>query len=310
MKKSNFRTMVIKKLMIGFVALTANTSIIIAQDITNSKKVLLADIGTETKTTVSYEVKDANIVFPSVLQGNEAQSVEYIESFAKKRRDYLLRMYKKSRKYFPKIATVLRRYRLPQEYQVLIALESAFNGNAVSGAGAVGYWQIMDEVAKEYGLVYEPQLSQAEKKKLQEEVLKNALSAKLDSSIKVKKVVVQDDRKNFIKSTNTAARYLRDRTRNLNSDVLMIVASYNCGVGNVWEAKRKTGLSNPTFWDIKKYLPAETQSYVMNFITMNVIFNNIKKFESNTLTYKPVEVKVITKEKMQEEVIENSAVEY
>ena len=34
----------------------------------------------------------------------------------------------------------------------MIALESAFNANVVSRAGAVGYWQFMDEAAKEYGL--------------------------------------------------------------------------------------------------------------------------------------------------------------
>ena len=42
-----------------------------------------------------------------------------------------------------------------------------------------------------------------------------------------------DDRTNFMKSTLVAARYLKDRCRNLNNDWLLIAASYNCGVGNV-----------------------------------------------------------------------------
>ncbi len=39
------------------------------------------------------------------------------------------------------------------------------------------------------------------------------------------------------------------------------------------------------FWDIKKYLPAETKSYVMNFIALNVIFNNYDKFIKNELIF-------------------------
>ena len=71
-----------------------------------------------------------------------------------------------------------------------------------------------------------------------------------------------------------------------------MVASYNCGVGNVWEAMKKTGKAEPDFWDIKDYLPAETRAYVMNFITLNVIFHNYEKFENNTLLFSPVKIKV------------------
>jgi hypothetical protein len=274
-----------------------------------ANKVVFASNEIETKTTISYVTREANIIYPSVLQGNEEQSLEYIEKFSKNRRDYLIRTYKKSKKYFPKVATILRKYGLTKEYQVLLPLESAFNGNAVSGAGAVGYWQIMDFVAQEYGLNYQRQLSAEEKKKLEEEKL---LAAATGTVITEKKVVIQDDRKNFTKSTNAAARYLRDRTRNLGNDILLIVASYNCGIGNVYKAKQKTGLSNPTFWDAKKFLPAETQAYVMNFITLNVLFNNYQKFENNSLSFKPVKVKVITEEQMLEPntVADNSAMDF
>ena len=59
-----------------------------------------------------------------------------------------------------------------------------------------------------------------------------------------------------------------------------------------WEAMEKTGKENPDFWDIKKYLPAETRTYVMNFITLNVLFHNYEKFSDNTLSFKPVKVKL------------------
>jgi membrane-bound lytic murein transglycosylase D len=231
---------------------------------------------------------EANIIFPDLLSGNEEESLDYIEKFSTNRRAYLIRTYNRGKNYFPKAVSILNKHHLPEEFKILLALESAFNANAVSKAGAVGYWQIMDEVAKEYGLKYAPHLSAAEKKKKEKE-LKKSIAKKENK--KTKKLIIKDDRKDFVKSTHAAARYLKDRSRNLNNDPLLVVASYNCGVGNVWEAMEKTGKNNPTFWDVKKYLPAETRSYVMNFITLNVIFKNYEKFASNTLTFKPVKVK-------------------
>lgn len=245
-------------------------------------------VNTVQKEDIDCNTTEANIVFPELLSGNEEESLDYIEKFSTNRRAYLIRTYNRGKNYFPKAVTILSKHHLPEEFKILLALESAFNANAVSKAGAVGYWQIMDEVAKEYGLKYAPQLSAAEKKKKEKE-LKKVLAKK--ETKKSKKITVKDDRKDFVKSTHAAARYLRDRSRNLNNDPLLVVASYNCGVGNVWEAMEKTGKANPSFWDVKKYLPAETRSYVMNFITLNVIFKNYEKFASNTLTFKPLKVK-------------------
>lgn len=221
----------------------------------------------------------ANVVYPDALAGNEEQTNAYIEKFAKNRRAYLVRTYKRSKKYFPKVVSILDKHNLPQELRVLLALESAFNGNAVSKAGAVGYWQIMDDVAKEYGLRIAT--------KSKETKAKGTKNTKANKTI-AKAKPQRDDRKNFYKSTYAAARYLKDRSRNLDNDLLLMVASYNCGVGNVWEAMKKTGKYDPCFWDVKQYLPAETQAYVMNFITLNVIFNNYEKFENNTLLFTPV----------------------
>jgi Transglycosylase SLT domain len=246
-----------------------------------SKKILFAKLD---KKVPSFVIKEANVVYPDILCGNEEQSLDYIEKFSVSRRAYLIRTYNKSKKFFPKTTAILSKHHIPHEFKVLLALESAFNGNAVSKAGAVGYWQIMDEVAKEYGLKYAPQLSTAEKKR--EIKLAKALAKKEHK--KVKKINLTDDRKNFNKSTYTAARYLKDRCRNLDNNYLLVVASYNCGIGNVWEAMKKTGKTNPDFWDVKKYLPAETRSYVMNFIALNVIFNNYEKFAGNKLYFKPV----------------------
>ncbi|MEJ7626678.1 MAG: lytic transglycosylase domain-containing protein [Ferruginibacter sp.] len=215
----------------------------------------------------------SNVVYPAILSGNESQTLEYIERFSVNRRAYLMRTFARGKKYFPKIAAIFKKHNIPTEFKVLIALESAFNANAISSAGAVGYWQIMSNVAREYGLKIPEEIKSLKK---QEVSLKKTAH----------KIPVVDERKNLTKSTYVAARYLKDRCRNLKNDYLLIVASYNWGVGNVWNAMQRTGKSDPTFWDIKKYLPSETKAYVMNFIAINVIFHNYEKFLNNTLTFK------------------------
>ena len=236
---------------------------------TDSTKLLANNTGNiPAKSFTRTVVKEANIIYPETLQAHMDESLDYVQKFSAAKRSYLIRTYQKGKKFFPKVAAVLKRFYLPQELKVLIALESAFNPNAVSSAGAVGYWQMMDEVAKEYGLHIRDNKTPASKNKK------------------------KDDRTNFAKSTLAAARYLKDRASNLNENLLLMVASYNWGIGNVRNAMKRTGKSNPDFWDIKKYLPSETKAYVMNFIALNVIFENYDKFVSNKLVFNASAVEV------------------
>lgn len=218
--------------------------------------------------------KTANVVFPSLFENEAEECLAYVEKFSVNRRAYLMRTYARSKRFFPKAHTILKKYNVPTEFAVLLALESAFNPNAVSKAGAVGYWQIMDEVAKEYGL-----------RIIEDQHKKKTVVAKKGKATAKKKTPI-DDRKNFSISTHTAAKYLKARMRNLDNNWLLIAASYNWGVGNVWNAIERSGKKNPSFWDIKDQLPAETRSYVMNFITLNVIFRNYEKFANNQLYFK------------------------
>ena len=264
-----------------------------AQSIPSNQLQYATEMGSKVAADRYVEVP-ANIIYPTLLKAELAQSIDYVEKFAKNRAAYLARMYVKGKKYFPKVLKILGKHHLPSEYHVLLALESAFNAKAISSAGAVGYWQIMDEVAKEYGLQYIPQPTAAEKLKA-ELAIKNGFTlskSNTNGTVLVKNTIQKDDRNHFIKSTNAAARYLKDRTKNLGNNLLLIVASYNCGIGNVWEAQRKTGITDASFWQIKKYLPAETQAYVMNFICLNVLFYNYQKFANHSLTFHPTYKKV------------------
>lgn len=246
----------------------------VAQNMSDSsKKPLIAAVNKNVE--VRYIVRAANAEFPDVLKGNEAETIRYIEKFSIKKRDYLIKMYTEGKKLLPMAGIILQKYALPVELKVLLALESAYNGNAVSRAGAVGYWQMMGATAREYGLKT------------------GAYYKSSKSKYKGKKIVRQaDERKNFTKSTHAAAQYLSDRTKELDDDLLMVVASYNCGGGNVRSAMRRSKKADPTFWDIKKYLPAETQAYVMNFIAVNVIFNNYDLFTREELRFTPQKIEM------------------
>lgn len=260
------------------------TNIFAQNNTDTSKKVLLA--AAHIKKESFYIVKAANVVFPDILKGNELMAADYVANFSNKKRDYLLSMYEKGKDILPKVNTILKKYDVPEEFSVLMMLESACNANAVSKAGAVGYWQIMDAVAKQYGMNYGQRIN----------VVNRRAFARLQTKktrLRYKQIARQkDDRRNFEKSTIAAAHYLNDRRENLDDNWLFVVASYNCGEGGVGRAIRKSNKANPDFWDIKKFLPAETQAYVMNFIALNVIFKNYDNFVANNLIFTPLKIMV------------------
>ena len=194
----------------------------------------------------------ARVIYPLALREHREESKDYVKQFARKQRDYIIYMFGRGKNYFPKAAKILSEYDVPEEFQMLPALESNFHANAVSPVGAVGYWQFMSELGRDYGL---------------------HISSK------------NDDRKNFTKSTIAAAKFFRDQMDLFNGDILLSVASFNCGTGGVRVAMKKSGIDDPDFWDIKKYLPTETRIFVMRFIALNVISANYHKFINHKLNF-------------------------
>lgn len=161
----------------------------------------------------------------------------YVNSYHQNFGSRLSRIQTGNKSYFKLIDNVMKRYNLPKELKSLAVIESAMNCNAVSGAGAVGPWQFMEGTAKMLGLRVDEQL---------------------------------DERRDFYKSTNAAARYLK-QLHSMFHDWLLVIASYNCGPAPVLRAINSG--EGRSFWDIKAKLPKETQNHVMAFIATNAFFD-------------------------------------
>lgn len=160
----------------------------------------------------------------------------YIELYTIRKRELLSRLIGLSQLYYPMFEQVLDRYNLPLELKHLAVIESALNPNARSRAGAQGLWQFMYPTGKLFGL-------------------------KITSYI--------DERCDPYKSTIAAAEYLK-YLYNIFKDWQMVLAAYNAGPGAITKAIRRSG-GKTTYWEIRPYLPRETQGYVPAFIAANYV---------------------------------------
>lgn len=140
--------------------------------------------------------------------------------------------------YIPIFEEALESYQLPLELKYLPVIESALNPKATSRVGAAGLWQFMLTTGKNYGL-------------------------------DVTSLV--DERRDPIKSSYAAARYLKDLYA-IYKDWTLVIAAYNCGPGNVNKAINRAG-GTKDYWAIYPYLPQETRGYVPAFIAANYIMN-------------------------------------
>ena len=132
---------------------------------------------------------------------------KFIDMYAGRLRNQVSFMLSACNFYMPIFEEALDAYNLPLELKYLPIIESALNPSAVSRAGAGGLWQFMIGTGKMYGL---------------------------ESNSLV------DDRRDPIKATWAAARYLKD-LYDIYHDWNLVIAAYNCGPGTINKAIRRSG---------------------------------------------------------------------
>jgi membrane-bound lytic murein transglycosylase D len=165
-----------------------------------------------------------------------------IKSFLKNRKRAFERLMGVSQFYFPMFEESLATQNIPLEIKYLAVVESALNPRAVSRVGATGLWQFMYQTGKQYDL-------------------------KINSYV--------DDRNDPLKSSQAATQYMTNMYK-IFGDWDLVLASYNSGPGNVAKAIRRSG-GKQNYWNIRKYLPKETQGYLPAFLATMYIFEYHKE---------------------------------
>jgi len=164
-------------------------------------------------------------------------SVRY---FQVENREAFARWLNRSGCYMELMQGILQQYGLPEDLIYLALIESGFNPQAYSWAHASGPWQFISSTGKLYGLTYDWWL---------------------------------DERRDPVKSTHAAAKYLKNLYDEF-GDWRLAMAAYNCGEVRVRKAITSAGSRD--FW--KLVLPRQTRNYVPLFMAATIIAKSPEQY--------------------------------
>ncbi|MFN5844184.1 MAG: lytic transglycosylase domain-containing protein [Flavobacteriia bacterium] len=169
-----------------------------------------------------------------------------------------LQALKRANRFFPIIEPILKENGIPDDFKYLAVIESNLV-QAVSPAGAQGFWQFMPVTAKEQGLIMNGEI---------------------------------DERLNIEKSTAAACEYL-NFSHEMLKDWVLAAASYNRGVGGVRSDMQWQGTSN--YFDTQ--MNPETGRYVYRILAVKLIFEDPEAYGydlKHTELYEPFKTTSVT----------------
>lgn len=146
---------------------------------------------------------------------------------------------KRANRWFPIIEPILKKYNIPNDFKYLAIAESGMM-NAVSPAGATGFWQLLEAPAKQYGLL------------INDEV---------------------DERYNVEKATEAACKYLSEANTAFGSWT-MAAASYNMGITGLRRQVESQKQSN--YYNL--YLNEETARYIFRLMALKEVFEHPARY--------------------------------
>ncbi len=203
-----------------------------------------ADLGLPNANEIHNEDPD----LPKEMNQHVLNQMEY---FLGRGHDQMERYLERSTRFLGLVKKTLKDEGVPEDLAYVALIESGFNSTAKSRARAVGYWQFIRGTGERYGL-------------------------------KVNNLV--DERRDPIKSTVAAARYLKS-LYNLFGSWHLAFAAYNVGENKVKYQVMKHQTRD--LWELIRLggLPAETKQYVPKFIAARMIAKHPEKYGFKNLEF-------------------------
>ena len=172
--------------------------------------------------------------------------VAYVRFFQTDAREPFAKWLGRAARWQPIMRTLLEQNGAPLDLVYLSMIESGYNPYAYSFAKAAGLWQFVVGTSRRYGLTTDFWV---------------------------------DERRDPIRSTEAAARYLADLNGRFHGDWYLAWAGYNAGEGKVEKAIRKDNTVD--FWRMMtrgRTLRAETKHYVPKLIAAALIAKHPERF--------------------------------
>jgi membrane-bound lytic murein transglycosylase D len=235
-------------------AQSAKDSILVSA---NDVKRRAADVFGDSVVAAVDSSVDSAVAAPSWdIEVRSYQSTErvehYLRLFTGPAKEHIESRLDRGSRYEPMIRAKMREGGLPEDMYYLALIESGFDPNAYSRAAAVGMWQFMTSTARDMGM-------------------------RVDWWV--------DERRDPIKSTGAAVRFIKDLKEQFGS-LYLAAAAYNGGPGRVARglSKYADDLDGTTGDDLffalagKDYLRNETREYVPQLIAAALIAKEPERY--------------------------------
>ena len=180
---------------------------------------------------------------------------KYITYFSKaeKGRVFFKQTYRRQGYFENTVHEIFAKYDIPRDLKYISMIESGFQFEIKSSAGAVGLWQFMPSTARIFGL-------------------------RVDEWV--------DERRDFYKATQAAAEYLVSLKRKFGNWEL-VLAGYNSGDLTVKKAIEEH--NSKDFWYLSQLtFPKQTKEYVPQILAVIRISKDLKSYGFNDLKVKSI----------------------
>ena len=190
---------------------------------------------------ISQDLLETKFDIPVVLND---QVVRFLNFYQNRGRRIMEEGLRRSGKYLDIFRETFEKEGIPLDLAYVSHVESLFNPRARSRARAIGLWQFMKGTGQLYHL-------------------------RQDWWV--------DERSDIVKSTQAAARYMKNLYEDF-KDWHLVLAAYNVGPGRIENIVRRRGEMD--YWTMagRKLLPRETVNHVPSILAALIIFKNPERY--------------------------------